>query len=75
MAEIGIEVAFSCRPWTLEDKLGCSFSNNPNPGDEEGHTPDALLDETGFPLASEGEVEMHNCTYTYVRRPPPLTIN
>ena len=73
MPDIGIEVAFSCRPWTLEDKvhdsvclaysadhahndaslnaccvqLGCSFTNTPNPGDEEGHKPDSLVDENG----------------------------
>ena len=86
MPDIGIEVAFSCRPWTLEDKvtfcfgcaqrlfiwtlihvssfqLGCSFTNTPNPGDEEGHTPDPLIGENGELLPSTGEVEMHNTTY------------
>jgi len=34
-----------------------------------GHVPDKLVDETGFPVNSEGEVEMHNSTYQQTRFP------
>jgi len=31
MAEIGIEVAFSCRPWVLEDKVVDQLYMSPDP--------------------------------------------